>query len=94
MPTPCGATSYACHGASWLSRTQDKTTRKRLTACKLRLKSGGAPAIDGAFPHKMKWKHRKNYQRLRSKAEGLEQAIKSYRFQKPLDTRVFRYHVA
>ena len=77
--------TYACAACH---RGQDRLGRKRLT---LRLELGGLPSINEAFPAKAKWKHHKRYQRLRNQVERLEGPIKRYRFEKPIDTRVFAY---
>jgi hypothetical protein len=83
-----------CHKALYASQRQDSKGRKRFQACKLRLEVGGLPDIDEGFPVKAKWLHRKTYQRLRSQAQQLETAIKSKRFRKPIDTRIFAYYLA
>jgi O-acetylhomoserine/O-acetylserine sulfhydrylase-like pyridoxal-dependent enzyme len=41
----------------------------------------------------LKWKHRKRYQALRNQIHNLEASIKGYRFEKPLSTKLFAYHV-
>jgi hypothetical protein len=82
-----------CCNAIYTSQKYDQTGRKRLAACKLRLELGGFPSINEALPKKAKWKHRKRYQRLRNRVERLEAEIRSYRFQKAIDTRVFAYGV-
>jgi hypothetical protein len=82
-----------CQRAIYASQKEDSTGRKRLTACKLRLQLGGLPAIDEPFPAKQKCAHQKRYQRLRSKAQTLEAKAKARRFRKPVDTKIFAYHV-
>ena len=90
VPVPIQS-DFTAPGAIYLSQRQDRLGRKRLTACRLRLELGGLPSINEALPKKAKWKHRKRYQRLRNQVERLEGPIKCYRFQKPIDTRVFAY---
>jgi hypothetical protein len=76
-----------------LSQKQNTATRKRLAACKLRLKLGGLPDIREPLPPKAKWKHRKRYQKLRSQAQALEAQANQTRFRKEIDIRTFAYHV-
>jgi hypothetical protein len=83
----------ACHKATYMSRRQSSQGRKRLTACKLRIKLGGLPNINEPLPRKPKWQHRKTYQRLRNQIQGLEAKAKRTRFRKPINTSVFAYHV-
>ena len=83
----------ACHGAVHTCQRQSRRGRKRLRACKLRLELGGLPDINEAVASKTKWKHRRTYQRLRDQVRTLEAAIGSRRFRKPLDARIFAYHV-
>src|SRR5262245_33822452 len=61
-----------CHRAQYLSQKQKTASRKRLTACKLRLKLGGWPDINEPLPTKPKWKHKKRYQAVRSQIQALE----------------------
>jgi hypothetical protein len=84
----------ACTGAVYTSQRQDSKGRKRFQACKLRLELGGLPDINEPFAAKRKWAHRKRYQRLRNQAKALETAISPKRFRKPIDTRIFAYHLA
>ena len=89
--------SYACrhcHKAVYASQKYDQTGRKRLAACKLRLELGGWPDIREPMPSKLKWKHKKRYQRLRNQAQVLEGQAKQTRFRKDIDIRTFAYHVA
>ena len=60
---------------------------------KLRLELGGLPNSNEALPAKRKWAHRRRYQLLRSQVQGLEAAIKPKRFRKPIDIRIFAYHL-
>jgi hypothetical protein len=83
-----------CHRALYLSQKNNQIGRKRLAAAKLRLTLGGLPSTDEPIPLKAKWKHRKRYQRLRNQVQALESAIKPNRFRKPIDIRIFAYHVA
>jgi hypothetical protein len=82
-----------CHRAQYLSQKQNTATRKRLAACKLRLKLGGLPDIREPLPPKAKWEHRKGYQKLRSQAQALEAQANQTRFRKEIDIRTFAYHV-
>jgi hypothetical protein len=80
-----------CHNAVYVSQRHDTEGRKRLTACKLRLELGSLPDINEPLAPKPKWKHRKTYQRLRSEIQALE--AKTRQFKKPLEPRLFAYHV-
>jgi hypothetical protein len=82
-----------CHGAVYTSQRQDSKGRKRFKAVKLRLELGGLPNNKEALPAKRKWAHRRRYQRLRSQVQGLEAAIKPKRVRKPIDIRIFAYHL-
>jgi hypothetical protein len=82
-----------CHGAVYTSQRQDGKGRKRFKAAKLRLELGGLPNNKEALPAKRKWAHRRRYQRLRSQVQALEAAIKPKRFRKPIDIRIFAYHL-
>jgi hypothetical protein len=82
-----------CHGAVYTSQRQDSKGRKRFKAAKLRLELGGLPNNKEALPPKRKWAHRRRYQRLRSQVQALEGAIKPKRFRKPIDIRIFAYHL-
>jgi hypothetical protein len=82
-----------CHGAVYTSQRQDGKGRKRFKAAKLRLELGGLPNNKEALPAKRKWAHRRRYQRLRSQVQGLEAAMKPKRFRKPIDIRIFAYHL-
>jgi DNA-directed RNA polymerase subunit RPC12/RpoP len=81
-----------CHRAQYLSQKQN-ATRKRLAACKLRLKLGGLPDIREPLPPKAKWKHKRRYQALRNQVQTLEAKAKQTRFRKEIDIRTFAYHV-
>jgi len=83
-----------CHKAVYASQKHDQNGRKRLAACKLRLKLGGLPDINDIFPNKAKWKHRKRYQQLRNTAQALEAKAKRTRFRKHINTSIFAYHAA
>jgi hypothetical protein len=83
-----------CHRALYLSQKNNQIGRIRLAAAKLRLTLGGLPSTDEPIPLKAKWKHRKRYQRLRNQVQALESAIKPNRLRKPIDIRIFAYHVA
>jgi hypothetical protein len=82
-----------CHGAVYTSQRQDSKGRKRFKAAKLRLELGGLPDSKEALAAKRKWAHRRRYQRLRSQLQALEAAIKPKRFLKPIDIRIFAYHL-
>ena len=82
-----------CHGAVYTSQRQDSKGRKRFKAAKLRLELGGLPNNKEALPAKRKWAHRRRYQMLRSQVQALEAAIKPKRFRKPIDIRIFAYHL-
>ena len=73
---------------------QSRRGRNRLRACKLRLELGGLPGVNETIAPKAKWRHRRTYQRVRERIRALELAIRSKRFPKPLDTRIFAYHVS
>lgn len=73
---------------------QIRRGRNRLRACKLRLELGGLPGVNETIAPKAKWRHRRTYQRVRERIRALELAIGSKRFPKPLDTRIFAYHVS
>jgi hypothetical protein len=83
----------ACHRAVHMCQRQSSRGRKRLRACKLRLELGGWPDVNEALPPKARGKHRRTYQRLRGQVQALETVIGSRRFRKPLDPRIFAYHV-
>jgi hypothetical protein len=83
----------ACHRAVHMCQRQSSRGRKRLRACRLRLELGGWPDVNEALAPRAKGKHRRTYQRLRGQVQALETAIGSRRFRKPLDTRIFAYHV-
>lgn len=86
--------SYACrhcHKAAYMSQKHDQIGRKRLAACKLRLKLGGLPDIGEPLPPKPKWKHKKRYHDLRNHVQALE--TKARRFRKEIDVRIFAYYV-
>jgi hypothetical protein len=83
-----------CHKALYASQKQDIVTRKRLQAAKLRLKLSPLPDINEPLPTKPKWAHRKTYQRIRNEIQSLEAQAKTRRFKKPIDIRLFRYHVS
>ena len=83
----------ACHKALHLCQRQSSRGRKRLRACKLRLELGGLPDVNEPLAPKARWRHRRRYQRLRRQVQALEGAIGSRRFRRPLDIRVFAYHV-
>jgi hypothetical protein len=82
-----------CHGAVYTSQRQDSKGRKGFKAAKLRLKLGGLPNNREALPPKRKWAHRRRYQLLRSQVQTLETASKSKGFRKPIDIRIFAYHL-
>jgi hypothetical protein len=82
-----------CHGAVYTSQRQDSEGRKRFKAAKLRLELGGLPNNKEALPAKRKWAHQRRYLLLRSQVQALETAIKPKRFRKPIDIRVFAYHL-
>jgi hypothetical protein len=82
-----------CHGAVYTSQRQDGKGRKRFKAAKLRLELGGLPNGNEPLPAKRKWAHRRRYQLLRSQVQALEAAIKPKRFRKPIDIRIFAYHL-
>jgi hypothetical protein len=83
-----------CHNAVYTSQRINSQNRKRLTACKLRLKLGGLPDINEPLPFKPKWTRHRTYQRLRNEIQALEAKAKLRRFRKPLATQLFAYHVA
>ena len=84
-----------CHNTVYVCQRQDTEGRKRLTASKLRLELGGLPDINEPLASKAKWKHRKTYQKLRNQVQVLESAIKpTKRCKKPIDFRIFAYHLA
>jgi len=83
----------ACHKAVHMCQRQNRRGRKRLRACKLRLRLGGWPDLNEAVPPKAKWRHRRTYQRLCRQIQTLEAAIGRRPFNKPLDTRIFAYQV-
>src|SRR5262245_21736282 len=63
----CGAYGCRhCHRAQYLSQKQDRFTRKRLAASKLRLELGGLPDIREPLPPRLRGKHKKRYQRIRN----------------------------
>ena len=49
----------ACHKALHLCQRQSSRGRKRLRACKLRLKLGGLPDVNETLAPKVKWRHRR-----------------------------------
>ena len=82
-----------CLKASYASRQCGRNDRKRLQACKLRLKLGGQPDITEPLPPKPKWTRKKTYQRIRSEIQALETKAKKQRFKKPINSQLFAYHV-
>ena len=82
-----------CHGAVYTSQRQDSKGRKRVQAAKLRLELGGLPNNKEPLPPKRKWAHRRRYQLLRNQVQTLETASKPKRFRKPIDIRIFAYHL-
>src|SRR5262245_40094657 len=82
-----------CHQAQYLCQKQKTSSRKRLTASKLRLKLGRLPNINEPLPAKAKGKHRKRYQRLRNQVIALEAQAKLTRFRKDINIRALAYHV-
>ena len=83
----------ACHRAVHMCQRQSSRGRKRLRACKLRLDLGGWPDVNEALAPKARGRHGRTYRRLRGQVQALETAIGSKRFRKPLDMRIFAYHV-
>jgi hypothetical protein len=83
-----------CHGIQNASRQRDHNGRKRLAASKLRLKLGGWPNIEEPLPPKPKWQRKHTYRRITNKIQALERKAKTQHFQKPLDTKLFAYHVS
>ena len=53
----------------------------------------GLPDVNETIAPRATGKHRRAYQRLRGQVQALEKAIGSRRFRRPLDMRVFAYHV-
>jgi hypothetical protein len=82
-----------CHRIQYASRQHNQIARKRLQASKLRLQLGGLPNSGQPLPTKPKWKHHKTYRNVRTAIDRLEAPIKAYRFRKPLNTRLFAYHI-
>jgi len=82
-----------CLNASYASRQLDSSTRKRLQAAKLRLQLGGCPDINEPLPPKRAGKHRKHHQHIINQVKALETPIKTYRFRKQLNTKLFAYHI-
>ena len=82
-----------CHRAVHMCQRQSSRGRKRLRACKLRLDLGRWPDVNEALAPRARGKHHRTYQRLRGRVQALETAIGSKRFRRPLDTRIFAYHV-
>jgi hypothetical protein len=76
-----------------MCQRQNSKGRKRLWACKLRLELSSLPDIEEAIAPKAKWRHRRTYQRLRGQIQALETAIGCRPFRRPLDIRIFAYHV-
>src|SRR5262245_27010246 len=83
-----------CHRAVYTSQKHDQFGRKRLAACKLRLKLGGWPDTRELLPAKPKWTRRRTYQRIRNEIQALEAKAKQTRFRKEIDIRTFAYHVS
>ena len=83
----------SCHGAVYASQKRDSKGRKRLSACKLRLELGSLPDLNQPLALKAKWIHRKTYQKLRNQIQTLEGKAKQGCFRKPIDTRIFAYHL-
>jgi hypothetical protein len=82
-----------CHKAVYASQQTDSNSRKRLAACKLRLKLGALPDTNEPFPPKPKWTRRRTYQRICNEIQALEAKAKT-RFRKALSIRLFAYHVS
>jgi hypothetical protein len=84
-----------CHKLSYASRQCDHITRKRLAASKLRLKClGGLPSITEPLPPKPKWQRKRTYQRIANQIQSLEAKAKTQHCTKPINTRLFVYHIA
>jgi hypothetical protein len=83
-----------CHKALYASQQRSRKGRSRLQASKLRLKLGSLPDINEPLPAKPKWVHRKTFQRIRNEIQALEaNAKRKQGFKKPLDLRLFAYHL-
>jgi hypothetical protein len=65
-----------------------------LAAAKLRLQLGGLPSITEAIASKPKVKHHRTYYKARKQIDKLEAAIKTYRFEKPISSKLFAYHLS
>src|SRR5262249_2931088 len=79
--------NYGCgfaHGAHYLPKKQKPTSRKRLTAAKLRLSVGGWPDPREPLPLKPKWKHRKRHQSICNQIQVLEAQANKTRFRKQI----------
>jgi hypothetical protein len=83
-----------CHRLAYASQQRDRNGRKRLAACKLRLKLGGHPDITEPLPPKPKWTRQKTHQHIRNEILALEAEAKAQRFKKPLNSQLFAYHIA
>jgi hypothetical protein len=83
-----------CHGLQYASRQRDSNGRKRLQASKLRLQLGGFPDITNPLPAKPKWQRKHTYKRIHTEIKRLEAQAKTQQFKKPIDTRLFAYHIA
>src|SRR5262249_60296800 len=83
-----------CHRAVYTSQKHDQFGRKRLAACKLRLKLGCWPDTRELLPAKPKWTRRRTYQRIRNEIQALEAKAKQTRFRKEIDIRTFADHAS
>jgi len=83
-----------CHQAVYASQKNNQIARKRLQASKLRLTQlGGWPDINEPMPAKPKWQRWPSYKRLTNEIQALEAQAKAQQYKKPVDTRLFAYHV-
>jgi hypothetical protein len=82
-----------CHRALYKSQRHNQHGRKRRSAAKLRLCLGDWSDVGEPIPSKPRWKHKRRYRIACKALEQLEAPIKRHRFQKPLDMKLFRYHV-
>jgi hypothetical protein len=83
-----------CHRLAYASQQRDRNGRKRLAACKLRLKLGGQPDITEPMPPRPKWTRQKTHQHIRNEIQALETKAKTQRFKRPLNSQLFAYHVS
>jgi len=84
-----------CHRIQYASRQHNTVTRKRLQAAKLRISLGSLSNINEPLPPKPKWQRCRTYRNITNQIQRLEaKAKRKQGFKKPIDTRIFAYHIS